>query len=153
MKNYHFSLRRFFINNFFDIKDTKIKLTTSCSPRRAGSKIYFFILKGQFQNFTSGQVKVRPRSDHDPSRSICTSPLAVWWAKPFGTICASQSPSCPDLLAKNGLWPHLTSGDLPVTPDRQLHPGHHRCGVWPWSWKNWWFLSVYAKWEAFSYSP
>ena len=45
--------------------------------------------------------------------------------------------SCRDLLAKNSLWPHLTPGDLPVTPDRQLHRDHQRCGEWPWSWNNW----------------
>ena len=37
----------------------------------------------------------------------------------------------------NGLRPHLTSGDLPVSPDRYLHPDLHRWGEWPWSWKYW----------------
>ena len=97
--------------------------------------MYFLALKGQFKNLTSDQV--RSRSGHDPSRSKCISSEAPWRAKSFGTICASISLSCRDLLVKNGLWPHLTSGDLPMTSDRQLHPDHHRWGEWPWSGNNW----------------
>ena len=114
--------------------NTKIKMTPSCSPRRVRN-MYFLTLKGQFENLASGQVRLR--SDHDPGRSICTSSIAARRAKSFGTICASLSPSRRDLLAKNELWPHLISGDLPVTSDRQLHPDMNRWGEWPWSWNNW----------------
>ena len=55
----------------------------------------------------------------------------------FGTIFSSLSPSCRELLAKNGLCPHVTSDDLPVTPYHHLHPDHHRWGELSWSWKNW----------------
>ena len=85
----------------------------------------------------SGQVKVRSTSGHDRSRSIRISSEAAWRAKSFGTICTSLSPSCRDLLAKTGLRPHLTSGDLPVTPNHQLRTDHHRWGECPWFWKNW----------------
>ena len=54
---------------------------------------------------------------------------------------------------KNGLWPHLTSGDLPVTFDRQLHPDLHRWGEWPWSWNNWVVSIGLCETEAFSYFP
>ena len=110
-------------------------MTTSSLPRQTGSKHVLFTLKGKFENLTSGQVRSRP--DHDPSRSLCTSSEAARRAKSFGTIFASLFPSCRDLLAKNGLWRHLTSGDLHVTPDRRLHPDLHRWGEWPWSWKIW----------------
>ena len=46
-----------------------MKMTPSRSPRQACSKHVLLNLKGQFQNLTSCQVKVRSRSDYDPSRS------------------------------------------------------------------------------------
>ena len=52
----------------FDMRDMKIKMTPSCSPRRAGLATALFTLKYQYQNLTSGQV--RSRSGHDPSRPI-----------------------------------------------------------------------------------
>ena len=88
----------------------------------------------------SCQVKVRSRSDHDPSRSICTSSEAGRRAKSFGTICASISPSCCEFLAKTDcdlVWPHLTFDNLPVSPDRQFQPYHHGWGEWSWCWKKW----------------
>ena len=117
---------------FFDMGDTKMKMTTPCLPRQVGSKHVLFNVERFIWKFD-----LRSRSDHDPSRTICTSSEATRRAKSLGTIYASPSPSCRDLLAKNGLWRHLTSGDLPVTPDRQLHPDLHRWGQWPWSWTNW----------------
>ena len=57
MENYRFSRRWFFIDNFFDIRDTKIKMTASCLARRAGSKEVLLTLKDKFQNLTSGQVR------------------------------------------------------------------------------------------------
>ena len=35
-----------FINNFFDLKDTKIKTAPSCLPRRASSEHVLFDLAG-----------------------------------------------------------------------------------------------------------
>ena len=110
---------------------------------------------------------VRSRPD-DPRRSV------YWpsgsWSGQFGMHiprsgstsqvvwhCASLSPSCRDLLTKNGLWPHFDRIWPPVTS--------------PWSpivsWTEiitagvsgrdpeiiGWFRSVYAKREPFSYSP
>ena len=88
--------------------------------------MYFLALKDQLQNLNS--VQVRSRSYHDRSRSICISSEAAWRAKSFGTICASLSTSCRELLANIGSWPHLTSGDIPVTPNHHLHLDHHRWG-------------------------
>ena len=59
MKNYRFSRRWFFIDNHFDMRDMKMKMTISCSPRRGDSEHVLFTLKTQFQNLTSGQVQVR----------------------------------------------------------------------------------------------
>ena len=134
MKNYRFSRRWFFIDNFSDIRDTKIKMTPSCLACRAGSKHVPLDLERSISKFD-----IRTRSGHDRSGSICISFEAAWRAKSFGTICASLSPSCRDLLAKNGLWRHLTSGDLHVTLYRRLRTDLHRWGEWPWSWKIWVF--------------
>ena len=108
-------------------------MTPSCFPRWAGSKHVILTWKVSFKIWP----QVRSRSGHDPNKSICKSSEADWQVKSFGTICASLSPSCRELLAKTGFWPHLTSGDLPVTPNHQLHLDHHRWSEWPWSWKNW----------------
>ena len=101
--------------------------TSTFLPWKVNLKIWPQVRSGE------DQAKVRSW----PSRSICISSDAARRAKSLGTICASLSPSCRDLLAKNGLWHHLTSGDLHVTLNRQLHPDLHRWGEWPWSWKNW----------------
>ena len=84
----------------FDMGDTKIEMTPSVSPRQPVRKMNFLTLKGQFQNLTSGQVKVRPRLDHDPSRSICTCFEVARRAESLGTVCVSLSPSCRDFLEK-----------------------------------------------------
>ena len=58
MKNYRLSRGWFSIDNFFDMRDTKIrKMTPSCLPRRAGPEYVLFYLKDQSQNLTSGQVR------------------------------------------------------------------------------------------------
>ena len=83
------------------MRDTKIKGTPLCSPHQAGSKHVLLDL-GQFENLTSGQV----RSGQGQSMTqICqythyTSSEAAQRAKSFGTICASLSPSCRDLLVE-----------------------------------------------------
>ena len=125
-----FSRRWFFINNFFDVGDTKIKITPSCSSSQAGSKHILSDLARSIwiSDLWSGQAKIRSMSGHDPCRSICTPSEAARRAKSFGTICTSVYSSCRDLLAKNGLWRHLTTGDLPVIPDRQLHPRSAQMG-------------------------
>ena len=46
----------------------------------------------------------------------------------------------------------MTSGDHPVTPDRQLHPVKDRMSVHDTE-DIGWFRSVYEKREAFSYFP
>ena len=116
-----------------------------------------FASSSQFETSTfwlwKANLKFGLMSGHDPRRLICISSEATWRAKSFGNICASLSPFCHELLAKNGLWPHLTSGDLLETPDHQLHPDLHRWGEWPWSWRIGWFRLAYAKREAFSYFP
>ena len=149
-------MEMFFINNFFDMGDTTITMTPSFSPCQSGSKMYFLTLKSLFEiwkfDLRSGHVKVRSRSYHDPSRSICT-PEAARLAKSFGTICASPSPSCHDLLAKNGLWRHLTSGGLLVSPIVSCTQictagvSGHASEI------NGWFWLAYAKREEFSYFP
>ena len=103
-----------------------------------------FTLKGQFENLTSGQIRSRPGQGQIMTQvgqyAVCTSSEAARRVKSFGTICASLSLSCCDLLAywrKKGLWRHLTSGDLPVTPDPQFHPDLHRWDEGLWSWKHW----------------
>ena len=139
MKNCRQSRRWIFINNFFDMGKYENKNDTIGFASSSRFETCTFKLERSIGKFDlrSGQVKVRSKSDHDTSRSICTSSEVVRRAKSFGTICVSLSPSYRDLLAKNGLWRHLTSSDLPVTPDRQLHPDLHRWGEWPWSWRNW----------------
>ena len=126
-------MQMFFIYNFFDMRDTKINMTPSCSPCRAGSKHVLFDLKRPTWKFDlRSEVKVWPRSDHDPSRSICTSSEVARRAKSlFGIICTSLFPSCLDLLAKNGLWLHLTSFDIrwPLRdPRSSVAPGSAQMG-------------------------
>ena len=139
----------------WEIRKSKWHYRVHCSPRQAGSKHVLFKVERSIWKFDprSGQVMVRSTSDHDLSRSVCTSFEAARQAKPLGTICASLSPSCRDLLAKNGLWSHLTSGDLSVTPivsctqictDGASGHDPERIG---------WFWLVYVKREAFSYFP
>ena len=55
------------------------KMTPLCSSRRTESNHVLFDLDRSISKFDlgSGQVKIRPRSDHDLSRSICTSSEAV----------------------------------------------------------------------------
>ena len=148
-----FSRKWSFMNNFFDMGDTKIKITPPCSPRQAGSKYVLFYLERSISKFDlrSGQVKVRswPKLDQ---YAHCLKRLDGP-RQSFGTICASLSPSCRDLLSKNCLWCHLTSGDFPVTPDRQLHPDLHSWGSSHDPERMGRFWSVYAKWEVFSYFP
>ena len=141
MKNYRFSRRWFIIMSFW-YQNTKIKMKPSYSPRRTGSEHAILTLKSQFQNLTSGQVRLRlgqdqimtqvgqyantPKRLDEPSRlalfaRLYINPVATYWWK---TVC--------DLI-----WPHLTPGNLPVTSDRQLHRHHHRWGEWQWSWYNW----------------
>ena len=60
--------------------------------------------------------RVRARSGHDRSRSICIASKTAWRAESFGTICASLSPSCRKLLAKTGFWSHLISMTSPWPP-------------------------------------
>ena len=67
MKNYRF-LIWFLITTFFDMRDKRIKMTPTCSPRRARTNTYFLTLKDQFENLTSGQVKVRSR--HVPGSQL-----------------------------------------------------------------------------------
>ena len=131
------------------MRDTKMKMIPSCLPRRAGSKHAIFDLGRSISKF--GQVR------SCRSRSICMSSETAWRTKSLGSISASLSPSCCDLMAKNRLWRHVTSDDLSVTPDHQLHPdqwsiitdgvsGHdsERIG---------WFRLVFAKLETFPYFP
>ena len=116
---------------------------------------YSFTLRGQFEIWPpvmSGQVKVMSRSDHDPSRLTFTSSEASRRAKSFGTICASLSPFCRDLLAKNGLWRHLASqvtypwarivSCTQICTDGMNDHDPERTG---------WFWLINAKREAFSY--
>ena len=146
----------FFINNFFDMRDTKIKMTASSSPCQAASKHVLFDIERSIWKFDlrSGQVKVRSRSDHDPSRSLCTFSEAARRAKSFGTIFASLFSSCRDLLAKKTdcdvIWTQVTSSWPQIVGCTQICTdgvsGHdtERIG---------WFRSVYAKREAFSCFP
>ena len=131
MKNYRFHGDGFSLITFVDVRDMKIKMRPPCLECRAGSKYVLFDLGRPMSKFDlrSGQVKVRSRPGHN-RRSVCIYSEATWWAKSFGTIFASLSPSCREFLAKTGFWPHLTSGDLPVTPNHQLHLDHHRWGEW-----------------------
>ena len=87
------------------------------------------------------RLQVRSRSDHDPSRSICAlrhppklldepSRLA-----PFALLCMHPVATYWGKTGCDLIWSQLTSGDLPVTPDRQLHRiDHHSWGEWPWLW-------------------
>ena len=113
-------------------------MTPSCSPRQAGPKHALFDLERSISKFDlrsgQGQIMIQVRSICKSSEVVNMQLLRV---QSFGTICAPLASSWSDLLAKNRLWPHLISGDLPVTPDRHLHPDYHRWGEWPWSWKNW----------------
>ena len=76
MKKCRFSGGWFFIYNFFDMGDTKIKMALSYSPHQAGSKHVLVLFDHERSilkfDLRSGQVKVRSRSNHDSSRSICT---------------------------------------------------------------------------------
>ena len=53
----------FFINNFFDMRDTKMKMTPSCSPGRAGSIHVLFDLEGSISKFDlrsgEGQIMIQ----------------------------------------------------------------------------------------------
>ena len=45
MKNYRSSRRWFFIDDLLDMRDMKMKMTPSCSPRRAGLEHVLFDLE------------------------------------------------------------------------------------------------------------
>ena len=94
MENYRFSHRWIYINNFFDMKDTKIKKSYHrvclVEPVR---KMYFLNFKGQFQNFTSGQVMTQVgQYAHHPKRldeanrfapfvRLYLHPIVTYWRK------------------------------------------------------------------------
>ena len=65
----YFSRRWFFIDNFFDMRDMKIKRISSCWPRRAGSKPAVFDLERSISKSDHRSGQVRSRSGHDQSRS------------------------------------------------------------------------------------
>ena len=100
---------------------------TACNfwPWKVNFKIWPHIRPGQ------GQVMSQVSQ-----YALCISFEADWRAKSLGTICATLSPSCRELLAKSGLWPHVTSYDFPWPAD-QLHPDQHSWDEWSWSWKLW----------------
>ena len=79
MKNYRFSQRRFFFLFFFAMGDTIKEIMPSYWPRRAGSKNVLFDLEKSISEFDlrSGQVKVRSRSGHERSMSMCLSSEAT----------------------------------------------------------------------------
>ena len=130
MMSYHTTITFLIIH-----RDTKIKMTPSCSARQDRSKNLLFNLKRSISKFDlrSGQVQVMVHVGH---YVYWISSEPSWRAKTFGTICAPLPPSCHELLTKRGLWPHATSDDLSVTLDHQLHSDHHRCGEWPWPWND-----------------
>ena len=81
--------------------------------------------------------QVRRRSGHGPSRSRRISPEAAWRAKSFGTIYASLSPSCRELLAEKRI---ATSCELKwpsCEPQSSVAPGSSQMGWVSWLWKNW----------------
>ena len=55
MKSCRFLRRRFFVNNFFDMRDAKTKMTPLCSPRRAGLENVPTFLFGKVN------IKIGPR--------------------------------------------------------------------------------------------
>ena len=81
------------------------------SARREGSKHVLFDFEGSISkvDLRSGQVKVKSRSDHDPSKSIFISSEASWWDKSYDTIRASLFPFFRELLEKKrfGRWGKL----------------------------------------------
>ena len=121
IKNYRFSRRWFFINNFFDMRDTKIKMTPSCSLCRAGSKqvlfdlerwsFKFYFRSGQGQIMTHvGQCARPPKwldkpSGLAPFARLYLYPVATCWRK---TDC--------DLI-----WP-------PRNPQSSVAPGASQMG-------------------------
>ena len=93
-------------------------MTLSCSARQAGSEHVLFDIEKSISIFDlgSGQGQVNVRSG--PTSQIVWHHMRV-------------SPSCRDLLAKNGLWPHLTSFDLispPRDPRTSVAPGSSQMG-------------------------
>ena len=98
MKNYRFTRRRFFINNFFGVR----------YENENGTIVFALSNRFEICNFDlersiskSDLSQVSSWSGHDPSRSIYISFEEASRAKSFGTICASLSPFCRELLAKN----------------------------------------------------
>ena len=61
MKKLSSSRRWFVIDNFFDMKYMKMKVTSSCSPCRSGSEYILFSLERSISksDLTSGQVNFR----------------------------------------------------------------------------------------------
>ena len=133
MKSYRFSLRWFFIDSFFDMRDMKTKMTPMCSPRQLCLehllfwpwKVYFKIWprvrSGQGQvMILVGQYSYLPKRLDEPSHLgifACLYLHAVASYRRKRTDC--------DL------------DDLPVTLDQQLYPDHHRWDEWSWSWMKW----------------
>ena len=118
--------------------DTKIKIHHRVRLVKPVRNMYFLTLKGQFENLTTDQVMSRSGQGQIMTQvGQYAHPMKRLDEPSHLTPFARLSPSCRDVLAKNGLWRHLTSGGLSVTPDRQLHPDLNRWGEWPWSWKNW----------------
>ena len=70
MKSYRFSLRWFFIDSFFDMRDMKTKTTPMCSLRQLCLEDLFFDLERSISKSDLG-------SGHDFSRSIFISSEAA----------------------------------------------------------------------------
>ena len=102
MKSHRLS-RTYFLLIVFYMRDTKMKMTLSFLPLRASTEPVLFDLERSISKFDLRSGQDRSRSGHHPSRSICISSEAASRARSLGTIRASLSPSCHDLLATNGL--------------------------------------------------
>ena len=125
-KNYCFSRRWFFIINFLIIEIRKQKCTIVFSSSKRFEKCIFWPRKAYFRiwlmsgQVRSGQGQVMTQYAYLPNQIDEHSRLA-----PFACLYIYPVTSYWRL---NILWPHVTSDDLPVTHDHQMHPCHHRWG-------------------------
>ena len=150
MENVCFLRRLLFIDNFSPyMKDTNENdntvfalstwfTTCTFGPWKINFKVWPQVRPGQDQ--VMSQVS---QYAYHPKWLDEQSPLA-----PF----AKLSPSCRELLAKSGLWPHVSSYDFPVTPD-QLHSDLHSWDQRSCSWKLWVVSVSFCETEHLRISP
>ena len=132
MKNYRFSRRCFFIDNFFGMRHEN-ENDTIVSASSSRFETWTFDIENSISksDLRSSQVNVMtqvgqyaylPKRPDEPSR---LAPIANLYLHPVARYGEKRI-----VISCHLRWPSRDS-------DHQLHPHHHRWGEWLGSWKNW----------------